>query len=137
MATKEALVVQLSQFLADKNTKPEDLLALTAFLEARPAYSKPTSYISDIEQRLELLQEMRQECEKAKYEIEFTATLWSVLMVVPLERLRSLRDSPFLAGTLDGIISNIPMLLKVCMLYYQFTLLMLTSSSPCKEPIKR
>src|SRR5579862_2477171 len=105
--SEEAISVKFSRFFADENTNPEDRLALIAFLEARPKYSKPTSYISDIEQRLELLREIRQECEKAKYEIEFTAALWSVLMVIPLERLRSLRDCPFLAGTLDGVVSNI------------------------------
>ncbi len=116
MATDEALFVLLFQFLADENTQPEDLLALTAFLEARPAYSEPTSYISDIEQRLELLRGIRQECKKAKYEMEFTAALWSVLMVIPLERLRSVRDSPFLMATLESSKTNITILLKVCML---------------------
>jgi hypothetical protein len=90
--TDAAISVKFSQFLADKNTKPEDRLALTAFLEARPAYSKPTSYISDIEQRLELLREIQQECEKNGFELNFTAVLWSALMIAPLEQLRSLRD---------------------------------------------
>jgi hypothetical protein len=58
-------------------------------------------------------------------------------MVVPLEQLRSLRDSPLtsLVSTLYIVLSNIPMLLKVCMLPYQFILLILTLSSPCKRAI--
>jgi hypothetical protein len=116
MATKDPLLAKVCRFLANQNTRPEDLLALTAFVEARPAYSEPTSYISDVEQRLELLQEIRQKCEQAKYDIGLTAALWSVLMIIPLEQLRSLRDRPFLVGSLEGILSNIPMLLKVCML---------------------
>lgn len=135
--TEADFSIKLSQFLASKNTNLEDRLALKAFLDARPTYSKPTSYVSDIEQRLELLREIQQECEKARYRLEFTAALWSVLMVAPLEQLRYLRDSPFrsLASTLDGVISNISMLLKVCMLHCQFILLMLTVSSPFKRPI--
>ena len=137
--TDAAISVKFSQFLAVENTHPEDRLALIAFLEARPAYSKPTSYVSDIEQRLQLLQEIQQKCEKHVFDLDSTAALWSALMVAPLERLRSLRDRDpeGLLATLNIIAMNMPMLLKVCMLYHQFTLLMLTSSSPCKEPITR
>ncbi len=61
--SEEAISVEFSQFLADENTNPEDR-ALRAFLKARPKYSKPTSYISDIEQRLQLLREIQQKCEE-------------------------------------------------------------------------
>jgi hypothetical protein len=117
--------IELSRFLADKNTTLEDRLGLMAYLKARPTYSKPTSYISDIEQRLELLREIQQEYTKSEIELDSTAALWSALMVIPLERLRSLRDSlrnlsdsPWPEGALSKIADKIPMLLKVCMLPY-------------------
>jgi hypothetical protein len=59
METEADFSAKLSQFLSSKTTNPQDLLALKSFLDARPTYSKPTSYISDIEQRLELLREIR------------------------------------------------------------------------------
>jgi hypothetical protein len=135
MATEQALSAELSRFLADKNTQSEDLLALRAFLRARPAYSKPTSYISDIEQRLELLRDIRQEWEKAAIQMEFTAVLWSALMVIPLEQLRDIRDNPFALSILKGVIPNTTMLLKVCMLHCKFILLILMPSSPSKASI--
>jgi hypothetical protein len=124
--TEADISVEVSRFLADENTTLEDRLGLIAYLKASPTYSKPTSYISNIEQRLELLREIRQDCEKHDCELDSTAVLWSALMVVPLERLRSLRDcylnnSLGLAAVLDTIASRMPMLLKVCMLPYQFT----------------
>jgi hypothetical protein len=137
--SEAAISVKVSRFLADENTNPEYRLALIAFLEARPKYSKPTSYISDIEQRLQLLREIQQKCEKHVVDLESTAALWSALMVAPLDRLRYYRDSNTegLLATLNSVAMNMPILLKVCMLYHQFTLLMLTSSSPCKEPVTR
>ena len=111
------------KFLASKNTNLEDRLAHSAFLEARPTYSKPTHFVSDIEQRLALLGEIRQEFEKHNLESDCTAELWSALMVVPLEQLRSLRDHCWndfggLVLLLDSAASRIPILLKVCMLPY-------------------
>jgi hypothetical protein len=137
--SEAALSVKVSRFLADKNTNPEDRLALIEFLDASPEYSKPTSYISDIEQRLQLLREIQQKCAKHLFDLESTAALWSALMVAPLERLRYYCDvnTDGLWSMLNMIAMNMPMLLKVCMLYYQFTLLILTSGSPCKEPISR
>jgi hypothetical protein len=121
--TDAALLDKLSRFLADENTTYDARCALAAFLDARPIYSKPTSYISDIEQRLELLRDIQQEYEKIKYESDVTAVLWSTLIVIPLERLRHLRDS-FLSNfemaseALSRSNSVMPMLLKVCMLPY-------------------
>jgi hypothetical protein len=115
---------KLSRFLADENTTHDARCALAAFLDARPIYSKPTSYISDLEQRLELIRDIQQEYEKFKYESDVTAVLWSALMVIPLERLRYLREF-FLSNfeiaseALSHSTNNVmPMLLKVCMLPY-------------------
>ena len=66
---------KLSRFLDDENTTLEARNALVAFLDARSIYSKPTSYISDIEQRLPLLREIQQEYKKFKLESDFTAAL--------------------------------------------------------------
>jgi hypothetical protein len=73
--TNAAISDKLSRFLDDENTTLEARNALVAFLDARSIYSKPTSYISDIEQRLPLLREIQQEYEKFKLESDFTAAL--------------------------------------------------------------
>ena len=114
-----AISVEVSRFIADETTNPEDRLALVAFLKARPKYSESTNYISDIEQRLQLLREIQQKCENHALDLDSTSVLWSAMMVAPLERLRYFRDMDFegLASALNIIAIKLPMLLKVCMLY--------------------
>lgn len=67
--------------------------------------------------------------------MQFTAVLWSALMVIPLEQLRDIRDNPFALSIIKSVIPDTTMLLKVCMLHCQFILLMLMPSSPSKASI--
>ena len=121
MAIEKAFKIKVSEFLADETTQLEDRQALVAFLDARPAYSKPTSYISDIEQRLQLLREIQQKCHNYHLDKDSTAALWSALMVVPLERLRFYRNSEsgMIWGLFEAIANHIPLLLKLCMFHHQ------------------
>lgn len=84
---------KLEEFLSDSSTRLEHISALISFLEARPRCPQPTSYIEALETRLDLLRDVRKSCEAyLKATTSFPAVTWAFLLVVPLDRLRLLRD---------------------------------------------
>jgi hypothetical protein len=124
IALEESFAVDIRHFFSIFANDQFEFDALRAFLRDERRYQKPTSYISDLETRLELLRDIRLDCNRRQMEQKFfTAALWAAFMVAPLDKLRQFRDQLRQSSTailvnscIKALHRELPVAMKLCKL---------------------
>lgn len=100
--SEAAAAIALQAFFDDSSTTPKARMLLFKFLEDRPSFTTPDSLIPtiDLELRLEMIDDIRENFEKMKgQQFFFTKLQLSALLIMPLDSLRAIQQDPALILT--------------------------------------
>lgn len=100
--SEAAAAIALEAFFKDSSTTPKARMLLFKYLEDRPSFTTPDSLIPtmDLELRLEMIDDIRENLEKIKQEpFFFTKLQLSALLIMPLGSLRIIQLDPSLVFT--------------------------------------
>lgn len=105
------LETAIQAFLHDESTAPQDRTALLNYLEARPNRQRdPPFFIDDVEWRVDRAREVQKLLEQSSLERLLTPLSWSILMVLPVDRLRQ-QD---LESIIHAVMPKLLVLMKIC-----------------------